>query len=327
MKSAIYMDGKRFAETSFTTEEDFEREVKENSQTLFGQKTIYLDIKNKIATKTLGNSIPDGFLFNFKNEDDPEFYLVEVELEKHDFDGHIFPQIKKFFTFFKNQKGRDELIGKLFEFIKQNPQTEQKFKEFLGNREIYKTIKDVVENNQNILLIIDENKPQFEETSDTITEWAKFVRVEILKKYTADEKNIFVLNPDFEEISSVEQFSPEPEKSETVYTENFHMEGVDQFIISIYNEIKDRILEIDTNIKINPTKYYISLRKDKNFVFFNIKRKKIWVSVPIPYNVLINIVKNYKTYDRGNYTDILIENNDNLEEIVKIIEEAYKLQN
>jgi len=88
-----------------------------------------------------------------------------------------------------------------------------------------------------------------------------------------------------------------------------------------------RILEIDTNIKINPTKYYISLRKDKNFVFFNIKRKKIWVSVPIPYNVLINIVKNYKTYDRGNYTDILIENNDNLEEIVKIIEEAYKLQN
>jgi len=96
MKSAIYMDGKRFAETSFTTEEDFEREVKENSQTLFGQKTIYLDIKNKIATKTLGNSIPDGFLFNFKNEDDPEFYLVEVELEKHDFDGANYTQTQGF---------------------------------------------------------------------------------------------------------------------------------------------------------------------------------------------------------------------------------------
>lgn len=60
MKSAIYMDGKRFIETEFKTEEDFERVVKEHSKTLFGAKTIFSDLKNKIDSRTLGSSVPDG---------------------------------------------------------------------------------------------------------------------------------------------------------------------------------------------------------------------------------------------------------------------------
>ena len=77
MKSAIYMDGKRFIETEFKTEEDFERVVKEHSKTLFGAKTIFSDLKNKIDSRTLGSSVPDGFLFDVKDEENPEFYLVD----------------------------------------------------------------------------------------------------------------------------------------------------------------------------------------------------------------------------------------------------------
>ena len=46
MKLAIYMDGNRFIETEFKSEEEFEKIVKENSKTLFGSKTIYFDLKN-----------------------------------------------------------------------------------------------------------------------------------------------------------------------------------------------------------------------------------------------------------------------------------------
>jgi hypothetical protein len=35
------MDGRRFIETEFEKEEDFERIVEENARTLFGTKTIY----------------------------------------------------------------------------------------------------------------------------------------------------------------------------------------------------------------------------------------------------------------------------------------------
>jgi hypothetical protein len=76
MKSAIYMDGKRFIETDFDKEEDLEKIVRENARTLFRTRTIYSDLKNKIETGVLGSAVPDGFLFDFKDEENPEFYLV-----------------------------------------------------------------------------------------------------------------------------------------------------------------------------------------------------------------------------------------------------------
>src|SRR3989338_4173042 len=196
MKSAIYMEGKRFLETEFKTEEQFEQVVKNNSKTIFGQKTIYFDIKNKIDSKSLGASIPDGFLFDFKDNNNPEFYLVEVELAKHSFYGHIFPQITKFLAFFNNPDSRSKLIEKLFSVVTSNLKLQMEFKQYLGN-EIYKSLKDTIENSQNILIIIDENKVEFDEVMDIYKDtWLKKVKVEILKQYSANKQNIFTLNPD-----------------------------------------------------------------------------------------------------------------------------------
>jgi len=92
------MDGRKFGESEVSSEEAFEKIVKEHSKRFFETKTIYCDIKSKIDTKFSGGSaIPDGFLFDFKDEKNPDFYLVEVELQKHDFEGHIQPQINRFY--------------------------------------------------------------------------------------------------------------------------------------------------------------------------------------------------------------------------------------
>ena len=40
MKSAIFMDGRKFEESEFSSEEVFEKIVKEHSKILFGTKTI-----------------------------------------------------------------------------------------------------------------------------------------------------------------------------------------------------------------------------------------------------------------------------------------------
>jgi predicted transport protein len=338
MESAIYMDGKRFIETDFKgAEEGFENIVKQNYKTLFGSKSIYFDIKNKISTKTLGSSIPDGFLFDFTDEEDPKFYLVEVELEEHDFDGHIFPQIKKYITFFKNPKSMNELIGKLHDFIKSNPNVEREFKKYLGNKEIYKTLKDVMENNQNILLIIDENKPQFEETSDTITEWAKFVKVEVLKVFTVDNKNIFVLTPEFEGLDLIGHSDTSSDESEKIeITESFHTADKDKSIISLYEKIKESMTNIDSEIRVNPQKYYISLRKNKNFAYIYLKKKKMWIAVILPYEIGNKIITKHKVHQEGEGVQrfygypmfsVMVENEDNFDEIIKALEEAYKQQN
>ena len=334
MKSAIYMDGNRFIETEFKIEEDFEKIVKENSKTLFGSKTIYFDTKNKIETKTMGGAVPDGFLFDFRERNNPEFYLVEIELQRHDFDRHIFPQIKKFFSFFKNSKSRDDLIGKIFNFIKSNSSLEQEFKKFIGEKEIYKTLKDVIENSQNILLVIDEYKPEFDETSETITEWAKLVKIEVLKQYTANKKSIFTLNPDFEDIGFVEPISTDNEDVE--YNESYHLGDVNENVVSIYKLIKEKISKLDQSIIINPQKYYISLRKHRNFAFIKIKKKKMHIVIMLPYENGASLIKKHKvtqlhesvqTFYNGPCFKVTLDNEENLDEVLKALEEAYKQQN
>jgi len=76
----ICLDEVKFLETKFENEDELEKVVKNNSKLFFGKNTIYFDIKNKIDTKSLGSAIPDAFLFDFSDLENPEFYMVENEI-------------------------------------------------------------------------------------------------------------------------------------------------------------------------------------------------------------------------------------------------------
>lgn len=328
------MDGQKFIESEFRLEEDFEKVVKNNSKTIFGSRTIYFDLKNKIDSKTLGATIPDGFLFDFKDINNPEFYLVEVELEKHDFDRHIFPQIKKFFSFFKNDKSRNELTEKLFNFIKSNKTIEDEFNLYLGKKEVYKTLKDIIESSQNILLIIDELKPQFEETADTITEWAKFVKVEVLKQFVANGKSIFVLNPDFEDVGAIDL--PQEPEEKNYYSEEFHKNFVDKEIINVYEKIKKEILDFDPTVKINPQKYYISFKNSGNFAFIRTRRRKLHITIMLPLEIgkkkihhhkITELAPSVQKFYNGPCFRVTIEKDFELEEVISLLKGALGKEN
>lgn len=332
------MNGNKFDESVFSSEEAFEKIVKENSKTLFGAKSIYFDIKSKVDSKTFGSAIPDGFLFDFKDEENPEFYLIEVELQRHDFYNHIFPQITKFFAFFKNPASRNNLIEKLHSFIRANDQLEQEFKKYLGKREIYKALKDVIENSQNIMIVLDDDKPEMQEVFDTYTDtWDKMVKLEILKQYTTGTETIFTLNPDFEDIALIEEPTKQTEREGQTekYTEAYHLDGVSLNIIKVYEEIKNSATKIDPDIKVNPQHYYISLRKNKNFAYIRIKKAKLHIVVIMPYQEGITLIKKHKirqlsqgVQDFYGYPcfEVTLENEDNFEEIIKTLEEAYRKQ-
>lgn len=334
MKSVIYMDSKKFSETIFKNEEEFEKIIEKNSKQFFGKDTVYFSLKNKIESKTLGASIPDGFLFDFKDRENPEFYIIEVELSKHDFYKHIFPQITKFFAFFKNSTSRNNLIERLFHFIKSSQEIESEFRKYLGRKEIYKASKDIIENSQNILLVIDEDKPEFQEVFETYTDtWDKMVKVEILKQYVAEDRKIFTLTPDFEDIGLIE--SPGQEETETKYTEEYHCEDVSNKIVSIYENIKNKMIALDSKIKINPQRYYISLRERRNFGFIKIKKKKLQIVIMLPYEIGEKNIKKYKltqlsegvqNFYNGPSFMVTLEDDNSIKEVIDALEKAYKKQ-
>ena len=142
MPTALYFKDKPFVEKTFSKEKDFESLAFTHSKTLFGQHSIIIDAKKKIDNQVLGGTIPDAFLFDLNDPNNPEFYLIEVELAKHSFYNHIFPQITKFFAFFKNLESQNELVGKIYNTVTTDANLKKEFIDKIGNQELFKFIKD-----------------------------------------------------------------------------------------------------------------------------------------------------------------------------------------
>lgn len=73
MSTAVFHNNK-FTEYNYNLEKDFEDVVKKNTKLIFGSSAVYIDLKTRIDTISLGGSVPDGLLFDLKNMDSPEFY-------------------------------------------------------------------------------------------------------------------------------------------------------------------------------------------------------------------------------------------------------------
>lgn len=331
MTSVIFHSNNKFTEFTYTYEKDFGEAITNNSKLLFGVSTIYIDLKAKIDTKSLGGTIPDGLLFDLKDIDSAEFYLVEVELAKHDFYKHIFPQITKFFAFFRNSKSQDELVGKIYEVIQSDKDLEREFKQYLKGKEIFKFIKDTIENSQNILLIIDEMKPELPEMVDTYTEWSKMVKILVLKEYRCKDDKILSLTPDFESVVLGEVPGVKSEEKETgkiPHTEEYHLDGVDPKIKTVYQAIKSNMLEFKPSLRFNPQKYYISIVDRKNFAYIYIRKKKIRITIMLQESVVRGAVKNHKVESEpegvrrfygGECATITIEDESNLDEVIAVL--------
>jgi len=280
----LIQDGKRYDEKKFSLETEFEAEVVAVKETIFGKDTIYIDAKKKIGTLALGNTVPDGFLFDLSDPDNFEFYMVEIELEKHDFYNHIFPQLTKFFAFFKNSKRQKELVEKIFSTINTDSSLKRQFKSFLGDKEIFKFLNDLIDSSQNILLVIDGTKPELPEITDTYSDtWGKMVRVLEVKKFINKDSSIITVEPAFENIEfSYEEPIADTEKKATKYSEEFHLEGSTDVVKQIYEHLKTVVQEEDDSCRFNPQKYYISMKGPKNIVFLTIRKKKIRMIVMLP---------------------------------------------
>ena len=112
----ILIKNKIFNCYEYKTEDEFEKKIVENSDNIFGDKTIYLDIKKRVGKTIL--SIPDGYLIDYTFPNTPSLYLIENELSSHSTFRHIAPQILKFAQSYMQFKRELKLILK--EYINSN---------------------------------------------------------------------------------------------------------------------------------------------------------------------------------------------------------------
>ena len=337
MDISVFSKSKRFKETKFQSEEEFENLIKNNSKLIFGEKTIYLDIKNKINSPFLGGSIPDGILFDFNDPEEVNFTLIEVELAKHDFYKHIFPQITKFLAFFNHYYGINILAERLFNYINDKENLVNEFKRLSGSNEIYKIIRDSIENNSSILIVIDDEKKEISEVMDVYTDtWDKKVFVGILKRFFSEQDEILIFSEDyFWETLLEEGILEERGLEKQRYSEAYHLEDKSEMVKEIYAELKTNMISLNKNIFFNPQKYYISFKDNRNFAYLRFSKNKIKVSIILPYPIGEKIVKNHKLrkftegierFYGGPSFEVKIENEEDLDEIITLLRLAYESQ-
>src|SRR5438876_120571 len=124
----IYFNGKIFTLKHFENENELEKVVIENYKLIFGDNSIYFDVKKKVKSKKGGfGSIPDGYLMVFFNKS-PKLFIVENEISSHD-ESTISNQLMRFLATFK--EGQYDTKAVLMEVIKTNHEIKKSLEIFL----------------------------------------------------------------------------------------------------------------------------------------------------------------------------------------------------
>lgn len=238
MSSLLTRAGKYHLFT-FEKESYFEDQVIEHASEIFGEKTIYFDIKKRLDSKHLGlSSIPDGFLLDLSVADDVAFYVVEVELSSHDV-REIAKQVLTFDITFNDS------IPKIHDLLIKQLQDNHEYRilvdSALGNSSVYRNIdhllNEVLNTQEHQYLIV------IDRVTDALTSALSKLKLNIRLhpiNTFANESNEYVfLFPDFRD-QTAEPAEPSGSKDSVETWYQFYMTDVEEMSMSKEDFLKER---------------------------------------------------------------------------------------
>jgi len=157
----LLIDGVRYEEWTPATEDEFERVVKEHAKDIFGNQSIYLDLKQKLKSRSGIGSIPDGYVIIFG--DQPEWHIVEIELSSHPLYEHIVPQVSRFINGIKNPSTQKDIVDALYQQVDSDEFLKLQLKKAIGTTETYKFLSDLLSKPPVVTIIIEKHTEQLDE--------------------------------------------------------------------------------------------------------------------------------------------------------------------
>ena len=140
--------------------------MKEHAQDIFGEQSIYLDLRQKLKSRSGIGSIPDGYVIVFG--DLPQWHIVEVELSSHPLHEHIVAQVSKFINGIRNPSTQREIAGAIYEEISRDDFLKLKVKHATESIEIYKFLLDLISRPPILTIVIEKDTQGLREVIDTL---------------------------------------------------------------------------------------------------------------------------------------------------------------
>jgi len=195
----ICIDDKIYELKNFAYEEELESVVTKYSKLIFGENTVYFDIKKKVKSqKGEISSIPDGYLIVFFGKA-PKLFIVENEISTHD-ELEIGQQLMRFQATFK--EGQFETKSILMEETKNNIDLKKAIEKlieethFSNISELFDEI--IFEKLPGFIVVIDEASERLREILRTLNSIPEIIEV---KRYSFEDKTVFYFsNFEFEEV-------------------------------------------------------------------------------------------------------------------------------
>jgi predicted transport protein len=114
-----------------------------------------------------------------------------------------------------------------------------------------------------------------------------------------------------------------------VYSEDWHLEGIPESIIELYEEMKQRILNFGEGIELVPRKHYIGFKVNTNFIDIHPQKSqiKIWINLNIgelddPKRIARD-VSNIGHWGNGDY-EIIIRPSEDIDYLMMLVKQSYK---
>ena len=174
----LLIDGVKYEVWAPPSEAHFEQIVKEHAPDIFGEQSIYFDVKQKLIAKSGVGSIPDGYAIILS--DKPQWYIVEVELSSHPVFEHIVSQMHKFMAGIKNSQ--KEIADTFYEEISKNQALKAMVESKTKSPEIYRFLDRLVSKLPKLAIVIEEETEELREAVEglrletRVVEFQTFVR-------------------------------------------------------------------------------------------------------------------------------------------------------
>jgi len=271
MRQVILRDDEKYFKSKYSKEEELEKLFAKNYQKIISENSYWIPLKKQLKSKRFMNfkhSIGDGFLLVWENPTTPTLYITEVELERHDINRHILPQLGNFISFIQSStlEELNEVRNFLYTEIKQNQVIFNKIRKD-SKKEVYEILDNAIDDLQ-ILLVIDRVTP---ELSIGLSQIEKTINIKIRKievsRFVSDNKKEIIFFTDSEYID----FEDKENKEMNIYSIGYHLDNKPEKITNIVRDIMNFAKE--KNLKISPMKLYIGFFKGKRMLFSLVVRK------------------------------------------------------
>lgn len=163
-------------------EKEFHPMIKEHSKEIFGDNSLYFDVKHILKSKSGIGSIPDAYVISLSEP--YQWYVVENELASHPVYDHIVKQLTKFINGIKVYNNRRQILETIYYIIMKDKVLRATVEKLTDSTDIYHFLSHLLSKSPRIVVFIDQKTSEVEEacqvlkyqTAIPIVEFKTFVR-------------------------------------------------------------------------------------------------------------------------------------------------------